>query len=55
MKKMKITDLEVKSFVTAVNANDAQQLRGAGTGIICNLSQVDACVTAQICDRLPLE
>lgn len=52
MKKLKIKDLEVKSFVTTIEAGAASNLKGAGTDIVrCNLSQVDGCATAQICDR----
>ncbi|TXC76050.1 pinensin family lanthipeptide [Luteibaculum oceani] len=55
-KKLSIKDLEVKSFVTSLNDAQSHQHQGLGTNPLrCNSnivqcgSQVDACVTAQIC------
>lgn len=55
-KKLSIKDLEVKSFVTTLNQEEANLRQGLGTNPLrCNSnivqcgSQVDACVTAQIC------
>ncbi len=48
-KKLSLKNLEVKSFVTSLNRADTGAVKGMGTDIIQCGSQVDACVTAQIC------
>ena len=48
-KKLSLKNLEVKSFVTSLNRVDTGAVKGMGTDIIQCGSQVDACVTAQIC------
>lgn len=48
-KKLSLKNLEVKSFVTSLNRTDEAKVQGMGTDIIQCGSQVDACVTAQIC------
>lgn len=48
-KKLSLKNLEVKSFVTTLNEAQSNDLRGMGTDLIQCGSQVDACLTAQIC------
>lgn len=48
-KKLSIKNLEVKSFVTSLDHNEKNNLKGAGTDIVHCGSRVDACLTAQAC------